>query len=219
MRIVIADDHDLYLSGMRAVLGVEPDIDIVADVASSWEAVTSCVDLDPDVVILGHRLPRNNGIEACRAIKARAPRTMVLILTESEDEADLIAAITAGASGYLLKEFPAQQIIDSMRLAHRGQTLIPVRLTTRLIDDLSRLGLEPPVESTATRLSDHERRILGLVAQGKANREIAAQLYISQNTVKNHVHTIRIKLNLGSRIELVRHVLEQGTGELSRRAH
>lgn len=215
MRIVIADDHELYRSGLQAVMGVESDVDIVADVESGREAVTKCVDLDPDVVILGQRPPGNSGIEACRAIAKRAPRTRILLLTESEDDADLLAATTAGASGYLPKELPAQQIIESVRLAHRGQATIPSQMTSRLIDQLSRASHELTVESTANRPSDRKLGILSLVGQGKANKQIAAQLFTSQNTVKNHIHNIRIKLNLGPRVELAVHVLEQGTSDLS----
>lgn len=215
MRIVIADDHHLYRRGMLTVMGVESDIDVVAEVGSLPEAVTKCVELDPDVVILGHRPPRHSGIDACRAIRDKAPRTKILILTGTGDEADVVAAMAAGASGYLLKEFPAQQIIESLRLAHRGQALIPLRMTSQLIRELSRPRPVPPVESTAPRLSERELGILRLVGEGKANKEIAAQLYISQNTVKNHIHNIRTKLNVGSRIELAMHGVAQGVDRLA----
>jgi DNA-binding NarL/FixJ family response regulator len=218
MRIVIADDHELYRSGMLTVLGDEPDIDMVAEVGSLRAAVTKCVELDPDVVILGHRPPRHSGIDACRTIRDRAPRTKSLILTGSGDEGDLVEAMAAGASGYLLKEFPAQQIIESLRLAHRGQALIPLGMSSRLIRELSQPRHPTPTESTAPRLSDRELGVLELVGQGKGNKEIAAQLFISQNTVKNHIHNIRNKLNVGSRIELAIHGVERGTSDLRRQA-
>ncbi|EAP97288.1 regulatory protein, LuxR:Response regulator receiver [Janibacter sp. HTCC2649] len=212
MRIVIADDHELYRSGMLTVLGDEPDIDIVAEVGSLPAAVAKCVDLDPNVVILGHRPPRHSGIEACRAISDRAPRTKSLILTGSGDEGDLVEAMAAGASGYLLKDFPAQQIIESLRLAHRGQALIPLGMSSQLIRELSQ-PRQTPGESTTPRLSDRELGVLQLVGQGKGNKEIAAQLFISQNTVKNHIQNIRNKLNVGSRIELAMHGAEQEMGD------
>ena len=110
IRIVIADDHDLYRRGMQAVIGLEPDLEIVAEAASGVEAVEKVFEYEPDVVLLDVRMPGNSGIEACTAIKEKAPRTKILILTASDDESDLFSAIKAGASGYLLKDLPTEQI-------------------------------------------------------------------------------------------------------------
>ncbi|KGN36985.1 response regulator [Knoellia subterranea] len=202
IRIVIADDHDLYRRGMQAVIGLEQDLEIVAEAASGIEAVEKCFEYDPDVVLLDVRMPGNSGIEACTAIKEKAPRTKILILTASDDEADLFAAIKAGASGYLLKDLPTEQIAQSVRMAHAGQSMIPPHMASQLIAEFSRLSNEPPKDATpGPRLTDRELEVLGLVARGKANKEIASQLFISENTVKNHVRNILEKLQLHSRVE------------------
>lgn len=212
MRIVIADAHDLYRRGMLAVLGAESDIDVVAGLATAGGAVSKCVELDPDVVILGHRPPRNDAIEACRAITAQAPRTSVLILTSSDDEADLVAAMKAGAMGYLLKEVPAQQIVASVRLVHGGQSVIPSLMASQLVGEMSRMSREEREDaSPAARLTDRELGVLNLLAEGRANKEIAAQLSISHNTVKNHIRNIRSKLKLRTRVDLAMHALGEGS--------
>lgn len=212
VRIAIADPHDLYRRGMLAVLGAEPDIDVVAGVESVGEAVTRCVELDPDVVILGHRPPGNNAIEACRAVAAQAPRTSVLILTSSDNDADLVAAMQAGAMGYLLKEVPSQQIVASVRLVHGGQSVIPSHMATQLVGEMSRLSQAQPEEpDLAARLTERELGVLNLLAQGRANKEIAAQLSISHNTVKNHIRNIRSKLKLRTRVDLALHALGEGS--------
>ncbi len=202
IRIVIVDDHDLYRRGMQAVIGLEPDLEIVAEAASGVEAVEKCFEFEPDVVLLDVRMPGNSGIEACTAIKEKAPRTKILILTASDDEADLFAAIKAGASGYLLKDLPTEQIAESVRMAHSGQSMIPPHMASQLIAEFSRLSNEPPKdEAPGPRLTERELEVLGLVARGKANKEIASQLFISENTVKNHVRNILEKLQLHSRVE------------------
>lgn len=202
IRIVIADDHDLYRRGMQAVIGLEPDLEIVAEAASGVEAVEKVFEFDPDVVLLDVRMPGNSGIEACTAIKEKAPRTKILILTASDDESDLFSAIKAGASGYLLKDLPTEQIAQSVRMAHAGQSMIPPHMASQLIAEFSRMSNEPPKDATnGPRLTERELEVLSLVAKGKANKEIATQLFISENTVKNHVRNILEKLQLHSRVE------------------
>ncbi|KGN32337.1 chemotaxis protein CheY [Knoellia sinensis KCTC 19936] len=210
IRIVIADDHDLYRRGMQAVIGLEPDLEIVAEAGSGAEAVEKVFEFDPDVVLLDVRMPGNSGIEACTAIKEKAPRTKILILTASDDESDLFSAIKAGASGYLLKDLPTEQIADSVRLVHSGQSMIPPHMASQLIAEFSRLSNEPPKEAqSGPRLTDRELEVLALVARGKANKEIASQLFISENTVKNHVRNILEKLQLHSRVEAALYALRR----------
>lgn len=214
IRIVIADDHDLYRRGMQAVIGLEPDLEIVAEAASAGEAVEKCFEFDPDVVLLDVRMPGTSGIEACTAIKVKAPRIKIVILTAYDDEADLFAAIKAGASGYLLKDLPAEQIAASVRMAHSGQSMIPPRMASQLIAEFSRLSNEPTKdEAPGPRLTDREIGVLALVARGKANKEIATQLSISENTVKNHVRNILGKLQVHSRVEAALYAVGQGFGE------
>lgn len=210
IRIVIADDHDLYRRGMQAVIGLEPDLEIVAEAGSGGEAVEKVFEFEPDVVLLDVRMPGNSGIEACTAIKEKAPRTKILILTASDDEADLFSAIKAGASGYLLKDLPTEEIADSVRLVHSGQSVIPPHMAGQLIAEFSRLSNEPPKDAqVGPRLTDRELEVLSLVAKGKANKEIATLLFISENTVKNHVRNILEKLQLHSRVEAALYALRR----------
>lgn len=202
IRIVIADDHDLYRRGMQAVIGLEPDLEIVAEAGSGAEAVEKVFEHEPDVVLLDVRMPGNSGIEACTAIKEKAPRTKILILTASDEESDLFSAIKAGASGYLLKDLPTEQIAEAVRLVHSGQSMIPPHMASQLIAEFSRLSNEPAKDAApGPRLTDRELEVLALVARGKANKEIATMLFISENTVKNHVRNILEKLQLHSRVE------------------
>ncbi|MFW5470923.1 response regulator [Knoellia sp. CPCC 206435] len=202
IRIVIADDHDLYRRGMQAVIGLEPDLEIVAEAGSGAEAVEKVFEHEPDVVLLDVRMPGNSGIEACTAIKEKAPRTKILILTASDEESDLFSAIKAGASGYLLKDLPTEEIAEAVRLVHSGQSMIPPHMASQLIAEFSRLSNEPAKDSApGPRLTDRELEVLALVARGKANKEIATMLFISENTVKNHVRNILEKLQLHSRVE------------------
>jgi two-component system NarL family response regulator len=202
IRIVIADDHDLYRRGMQAVIGLEPDLEIVAEAASGVEAVEKVFEFEPDVVLLDVRMPGNGGIEACTAIKEKAPGTRILILTASNEESDLFAAIKAGASGYLLKDSPTEEIAEAVRLVHSGQSMIPPHMASLLIAEFSRLSNEPAKDAApGPRLTDRELEVLALVARGKANKEIATMLFISENTVKNHVRNILEKLQLHSRVE------------------
>ena len=195
---------------MQAVIGLEPDLEIVAEAASGGQAVEKCFEFDPDVVLLDVRMPGHSGIEACTAIKEKASRTKVLILTASDDEADLFASIKAGASGYLLKDLPTEQIAESVRLAHSGQSMIPPHMASQLIAEFSRLSNEPAKDSApGPRLTDRELEVLALVARGKANKEIATMLFISENTVKNHVRNILEKLQLHSRMEAVMYAVRE----------
>lgn len=214
IRIVIADDHDLYLRGMRDTIRREPDLEIVAEVASCGESVEKCVEFGPEIVLLGHRTPGNSGIEACAAIAQASPRTRILILTASEDEADLFAAFQAGAAGYLLKDTPAEQIVESIRLAHIGQSMIPPRMAGQLIAEFLRLTTERPKdEVVGSRLTDRELEVLELVARGQPNREIATLLLISENTVKSHVRAMTTKLKVNSRMEAALLALRLGLVE------
>lgn len=202
LRIVIADGHDLYRRGLKAMVELEPDLQIVAEASSGGEAIEKCVEFDPDVVLLGVRMPGNTKLQACKAIKAKSPRTKILILTASDDDSDLFAAIKAGASGYLLKDAPTEQIAQSLRLVHGGRAMIPAEMAEHFLAEFSRMSnKELPDAEPDPSLTERERQVLVFVAEGKTNKEIASQLCLSPNTVKNHVRNILKKLHLHSRVE------------------
>lgn len=208
IRIVVADDHHLYRRGLKSVLGLEPDLEVVAEAVSCADAVQPCREFDADIVLLGHRNPGNTGIEACAAIAEALPRTKTLILTASDEEADLIAALRAGATGYLLKNTPTQQIVESIRLAHGGQSMVPSHMVTMLHTEPSRVHEKSPRDAVAARLTEREHDVLRLMARGLGNRQIAGQLSISQNTVKCHVHAIMTKLHFATRVAAVLYAVQ-----------
>jgi DNA-binding NarL/FixJ family response regulator len=195
VRVMIADDHDLYRRGMRVVVELDGAAVVI-------DAVEVCAQVLPDVVLMDVRMPGMGGIEACRRIREAVPGARILMLTMSDDESDLFEAIKAGASGYLLKDLPGEEVAAAVRRVHDGQAIIPPGMAATLLAEFTRLSQDPePVTGTAPLLTDREVEVLRLVARGLANREIAERLSISENTVKNHVRNILEKLHLHSRVE------------------
>ncbi len=204
VRVVIADDHDLYRRGMQVVVELDGSAKVVGEASNGAQAVEVCVRLDPDIVLMDVRMPGVGGIEACRRIRAALPRARILMLTMSDDESDLFEAIKAGASGYLLKDLPGEEVAEAIRKVHDGQAIIPPGMAATLLAEFTRLSQAPQPADGGTpppQLTDREVQVLRLVARGLANREIAEQLVISENTVKNHVRNILEKLHLHSRVE------------------
>ena len=202
IRVVIADDHDLYRRGMQVVVELDGTAEVVGQASNGDDAVQVCSRVSPDVVLMDVRMPGVGGIEACRRIRAAVPDARILMLTMSDDETDLFDAIKAGASGYLLKDLPGEEVSAAIGRVHDGQAIIPPGMAATLLQEFNRLSQDPePVAGTAPQLTDREVEVLRLVARGLANREIADELVISENTVKNHVRNILEKLHLHSRVE------------------
>jgi len=207
IRTMIVDDHALFRRGLEMVLEDERDIELVGQASDGAEAVERAAEALPDIVLMDIRMPRSSGIEACRAMKAAAPSTKIIILTISDEEADLFEAIRAGASGYLLKDIPLDEVADTVRAVHGGQSLINPSMAAKLLTEFAALakrdGEERAEELPAPRLTEREMQVLKLVARGMNNRDIAKELFISENTVKNHVRNILEKLQIHSRMEAV----------------
>jgi DNA-binding NarL/FixJ family response regulator len=202
IRVVIADDHELYRRGMGVVVELDGLARIVGEASNGDEAVEVCRRLRPDVVLMDVRMPGIGGIAACRRVRAAAPDTRILMLTMSDDESDLFEAIKAGASGYLLKDLPGEEVAEAIRWVHEGHAIIPPGMAATLLQEFNRLSRDPDrPASPDSQLTDREVEVLRLVARGLANREIADALVISENTVKNHVRNILEKLHLHSRVE------------------
>lgn len=212
IRIVIADAHDLYRHGMKVVIDLEPDFEIVAEAAATDEAVETCIRLKPDVVLLGQGMPGIVGIGACETISKGSPDTRILILADDDDD-DLYSALQAGATGYLLKVTPAKQVVESVRLAHGGQSVIPADMASLLHAELAVLRESARTETPSGRLTERELDVLRLVAGGRANKDIACRLFISENTVKRHVRALTNKLQVNSRVEVALFALQQGLVE------
>ncbi|HMF04651.1 MAG TPA: response regulator transcription factor [Acidimicrobiia bacterium] len=211
IRVVIVDDHALFRRGLDLVLSGEPDIKVVGEAADGIEAVHRAEEMAPDVVVMDVRMPRSTGIEAARRIRERLPDTKVIMLTVSDNEEDLYAAVKAGASGYLLKEISIEELADAVRAVARGHSLISPSMASKLLSEFNALvqQAEERHRSLLPNLTDRELDVLKLVAKGLSNREISEELYISENTVKNHVRNILEKLHLHSRMEAVVYAMRE----------
>lgn len=201
IRVVVVDDHMLYRRGLEMVLGTEDDLLIVGEAANGVDAVETVAATRPEVVLMDIRMPGGDGIDACRRIRDLGLGARVIMITTSEDEKDLVAALRAGAKGYLLKDAPAEQIIDGIRAVCAGESLLSPALTSTLLAEFSALVGGETREDSRPPLTEREREVLGVLGEGLTNKEIAARLFISENTVKNHVHNLLEKLGLHSRTE------------------
>ena len=205
IRVMICDDHALFRRGLIMVLESEDGIDVVGEAEDGQDAIARVGDLAPDVILMDVRMPRMSGIEATRAIAAAVPSAKILMLTVSDEEDDLYEAIKAGATGYLLKEISIEEVATAVRAVMSGQSLISPAMASKLLTEFTSLAKKADERQAVPtpRLTDLELEVLKLVAQGMSNREIATELYISENTVKNHVRNILEKLHLHSRMEAV----------------
>jgi len=216
VRVLIVDDHALFRRGLMLVLESEPGIEVVGEAEDGDDAVAKAESFAPDVVLMDVRMPRLSGIEATRALAASLPTTKIIMLTVSDEEEDLYEAIKAGAAGYLLKEISIEEVADAVRAVVQGQTLISPSMASKLITEFQNLSKLTADRSQvpAPKLTDRELEVLRLVAQGKTNREVADELYIAENTVKNHVRNILEKLHLHSRMEAVLYAVRENLFEL-----
>ncbi len=207
IRVLIVDDHALFRRGLEMVLEEEDDIELVGQASDGAEAREKAGESLPDVVLMDVRMPKSSGIEACRAMKEAAPSTKIVMLTISDEEEDLFEAIRAGASGYLLKDIPLDEVAGSVRAVYGGQSLISPAMAGKLLTEFATLARRPEEERVQQvpppKLTDREMEVLKLVARGMNNRDIARELFISENTVKNHVRNILEKLQIHSRMEAV----------------
>jgi DNA-binding NarL/FixJ family response regulator len=217
IRVLVADDHALYRRGLEMVLSAEPDIEIVGEAGDGTEAIARAEELLPDVVLMDIRMPRRSGIEACTAIKEVVPSTKIVILTISDEESDLFQAVRAGANGYLLKDVPGEEIADGIRAVVNGNSLISPSMASALLSEFAEMSrrAETRPQMPAPKLTDRELQVLRLVARGMANRDIASELFISENTVKNHVRNILEKLQLHSRMEAVVYAVKEKILDIS----
>jgi two-component system NarL family response regulator len=210
IRVLIVDDHALFRKGLELVLAAEPDLEIVGEASEGLEAIERAADLQPDVVLMDVRMPGVGGIEATRRIRNAQPSTRVVMLTVSEDEEDLFAAVRAGATGYLLKEVSIDEVANAVRAVARGQALVTPSMASKLLGEFNVLSRRIDAQhGAAPRLTDREVEVLRLVAKGMSNKEIASELVIAENTVKNHVRNILEKLQLKSRMEAAMYAVRE----------
>jgi two-component system NarL family response regulator len=217
LRVLVCDDHALFRRGLQMVLEQEADLELVGEASDGVEAVQKAQELMPDVILMDVRMPKRSGIEAAGDIKDVLPHVKILMLTISDEEADLYEAIKAGASGYLLKEIPIDEVAEAIRSVWAGQSRISPSMASKLLTEfaaMSKASSEKPQVPTP-HLTDREMEVLRLVAQGLNNRDIAKQLFISENTVKNHIRNILEKLHLHSRMEAVVYAVREKLLEIT----
>ncbi len=211
MKIIIVDDHNLFREGLATILRQEADIEVVGLVGNVQEAVDVVHMLKPDIVLMDFNLPDGTGVEATRKIIQDYPNCKIIFMTMSDREEDMLAAIRAGAVGYLMKNMTPSKLVASLRAVQRGESALSRSMTLRLMRELSRTKEpEPAGDPALGKLTPREKEILVELATGKSNQEIARQLYISENTVKYHVHSILEKVNLRDRKELAQFSIEHG---------
>lgn len=204
VRVLVVDDHAFFRRGLVSVLEVEADIEIVGEAGDGAEAVRLAGALNPDIVLLDVRMPRISGPDACEGIKRDVPGCKIVMLTISDEEADLFEAIKSGAIGYLLKEIAIEELAEAIRAVIDGQSFINPFMALKLIGEVSAVAKckrGAARKAPAAELSARENEVLRQIACGRSNREIGNRLFISENTVKNHVRNILEKLGLHSRVE------------------
>jgi len=211
LRMLVVDDHEVVRQGLVSLLDRRSGFEVVAQAASVAESIAQAARFEPDLVIMDVRLPDGSGIEACREIRAARPETRVVMLTSYPDEEAVLSAIIAGASGYLLKQIRGRELVSALEAVGRGESLLDTAVTEKVLERVRRMASGSASDELAD-LTGQERKILMLVAEGKTNKEIAAEVFLSDKTVKNYVSSILSKLNLQRRTQAAAFVAKHHIG-------
>ncbi len=215
IHVLLADDHDIVRSGLKAALRGHPEFTVVAEARDGLEAVREAKRVKPELAVLDVRMPRLSGIEACREIRQESPETNVLMLTSYADEKAVMAAIVAGASGFMLKEVQTAELIDAMRLVGRGGKTLDPASSAAVIDQIRKGNVVSEEDRIAQQLNERELKILDFISEGMTNREIGEQLFLSEKTIKHHVSDILGKLGLTRRVEAATFAIRRAVGHPS----
>ena len=214
LTLLLVDDHEVVRQGLAALLGRREEFHVVAEAGTVAEAIEAARRFRPDLIVMDVRLPDGSGVEACREIRAEFPDTRVVMLTSYPDEDAVLSAIIAGASGYLLKQVRARDLVAALEAVGRGESLLDPAVTGRVLERIRRIATADQPDELA-QLTSQEQKILLLVAEGKTNKEIAADVFLSDKTVKNYVSSILGKLNLERRAQAaayMAHLRDAGRG-------
>jgi two-component system, NarL family, response regulator DevR len=211
LRVLVVDDHEVVREGLVSLLNRRDGFEVVAEAGTVAEAIEQARRFEPDIVVMDVRLPDGSGIEACREIRAERPATRVLMLTSYPDEEAVLSAIVAGASGYLLKQTRARDLVAALEAVGHGESLLDPAVTEKVLERVRRLATGGVADDLAA-LTSQEQKILLLVAEGKTNKEIAADVFLSDKTVKNYVSSILSKLNLERRTQAAAYVAKHRLG-------
>ena len=214
IRLMLADDHKIVRAGLRMLLGAQPDMEIVAEASSGAEAIELARTHQPNVILMDVSMPDMNGMEATRQIMIHCPSVAVLALTIHEEEGYFFRMLDAGASGYIPKRAAPDDLLQAIRAVHRGELFLHSSVATVLVRDYLQRG-GPAAEADLATLTEREREVLTLIAEGLTNKQIGEQLGISPKTVARHRDNITYKLNLSSRAELTRYAIQKGLISLS----
>ena len=215
IRVLVVDDQRLMREGLRTLLALEEDLEIVDIAADGAECLALIRTHDIDVVLMDIRMPQVDGITAVKQLRADRPALRVLMLTTFDDQEDIVAALSAGAAGYLLKDMPSEEIAAAIRTAHAGGAVLPPHIAQTFLDAVqSRHMLVPtqtkPMDPPSDALTDREGDVLQCLARGMSNREIAEALYVTEGTVKNHVSNLITKLGLRDRTQVALYAVRSG---------
>ena len=212
IRVILADDHVVLRSGLKLLLDAQADIEVVGEASNGAEAINKTAELKPDVLLLDITMPNIGGVDALRVIKEKTPSVSIVILTMHESEGYLLEALKAGASGYVLKKVADNELINAIKAVYSGEVIVPSSLTKSVVKEMISGGIsrEESGDADQKRLSQREFEVLTMVAQGYTNQQLANRLYLSVKTVETYKARVMEKLNLHSRVELVRYALQQG---------
>ncbi len=210
MKILIIDDHEVVRQGLKSLLSRHSKFQVVGEAGTVRDAVDQAAKLSPDVIVMDVRLPDGSGVEACREIRASSPDVKVIMLTSYSDDQALFDSIMAGASGYLLKQVRGRELVSAIEQVGRGESLLDPAVTQKVLQKMRDLATKP-VEDQASKLSPQEEKILALIAEGKTNREIGQELFLSEKTVKNYVSNLLDKLNMSRRTEAAAYFVRRQT--------
>lgn len=213
IRIVLADDHDVVRRGLQALIGIEPDMEIVGIAGNGVDAVQKVQETNPDVVLLDVQMPHKTGIEATADIKQWNPTIHILMLTSFGDDEMVFAAIKAGALGYLLKDSSPEELLQAIRNVHRGRSSLHPDIALKVIQELNK-PIPPSHPLTEEPLTEREVEVLQLVARGFSNNDIADKLVVSERTVRTHISNILGKLHLANRTQAALYALREGIASL-----